>query len=400
MKYRWIARIVALALLMASLTGYAGVAEGFGQTPSTSVKLGRGETCKFDISTIAAAAGQTLKYRSNNTKVATVAADGTITALRKGKATIGVGYDSTLLGVCHVTVVNSPKRVKLSEVSTVLSVGDVKTLATRLSDGSASALTFTSSNEKVATVDGDGNVTAIAGGKATITVKTYNDRTAECAVYVLGGKAPTTLSLNVPVVDIQVGETFKLSPSVDAGSDAFYKYASQNRRIATVNAEGMITGVRRGSTSVAVRTHNGLIQAVEVNVKARLKDVYGSLTNDPATYALYAQKLGLERDEDAPAGTVACRDGELVLSMTSSSCTVAVAAILNPRYCIEGIDTAMTPEVAAAKLIANGWALTGNKTSDGVEQRAFTRAGDETRFIAIATADGATIQGILAQWNW
>lgn len=400
MKYRWIARIVALALLMASLTGYAGVAEGFGQTPSTSVKLGRGETCKFDISTIAAAAGQTLKYRSNNTKVATVAADGTITALRKGKATIGVGYDSTLLGVCHVTVVNSPKRVKLSEVSTVLSVGDVKTLATRLSDGSASALTFTSSNEKVATVDGDGNVTAVAGGKATITVKTYNDRTAECAVYVLGGKAPTTLSLNVPVVDIQVGETFKLSPSVDAGSDAFYKYASQNRRIATVNAEGMITGVRRGSTSVAVRTHNGLIQAVEVNVKARLKDVYGSLTNDPATYALYAQKLGLERDEDAPAGTVACRDGELVLSMTSSSCTVAVAAILNPRYCIEGIDTAMTPEVAAAKLIANGWALTGNKTSDGVEQRAFTRAGDETRFIAIATADGATIQGILAQWNW
>lgn len=400
MKYRWIARIVALALLMASLTGYAGVAEGFGQTPSTSVKLGRGETCKFDISTIAAAAGQTLKYRSNNTKVATVAADGTITALRKGKATIGVGYDSTLLGVCHVTVVNSPKRVKLSEVSTVLSVGDVKTLATRLSDGSASALTFTSSNEKVATVDGDGNVTAIAGGKATITVKTYNDRTAECAVYVLGGKAPTTLSLNVPVVDIQVGETFKLSPSVDAGSDAFYKYASQNRRIATVNAEGMITGVRRGSTSVAVRTHNGLIQAVEVNVKARLKDVYGSLTNDPATYALYAQKLGLERDEDAPAGTVACRDGELVLSMTSSSCTVAVAAILNPRYCIEGIDTAMTPEVAAAKLIANGWALTGNKTSDGVEQRAFTRAGDETRFIAIATADGVTIQGILAQWNW
>ena len=400
MKYRWIARIVALALLMASLTGYAGVAEGFGQTPSTSVKLGRGETCKFDISTIAAAAGQTLKYRSNNTKVATVAADGTITALRKGKATIGVGYDSTLLGVCHVTVVNSPKRVKLSEVSTVLSVGDVKTLATRLSDGSASALTFTSSNEKVATVDGDGNVTAIAGGKATITVKTYNDRTAECAVYLLGGKAPTTLSLNVPVVDIQVGETFKLSPSVDAGSDAFYKYASQNRRIATVNAEGMITGVRRGSTSVAVRTHNGLIQAVEVNVKARLKDVYGSLTNDPATYALYAQKLGLERDEDAPAGTVACRDGELVLSMTSSRCTVAVAAILNPRYCIEGIDTAMTPEVAAAKLIANGWALTGNKTSDGVEQRAFTRAGDETRFIAIATADGATIQGILAQWNW
>ena len=210
----------------------------------------------------------------------------------------------------------------------------------------------------------------------------------------------TTLSLNVPVVDIQVGETFKLSPSVDEGSDAFYRYASQNRKIATVNAEGVITGVRKGSTSVAVKTHNGLIQAVEVNVKARLKDVYASLTNDPATYAMYAQKLGLERETDAPAGAVVCQDGELALSMTQSSCAVALNRVASPRYCIEGIDVNMTPENAAAKLIANGWALTGTKASDGVEQRAFTRAGDETRFIAIATPDGTTIQGIIAQWNW
>ncbi len=399
MKYRWIARIVALALLMASVTGFA-VAEGFGQVPSTSVKLGRGETCRFDTSAILAGAGQALKYKSNNPKVAVVDADGTITALRKGKATIGVGYDSTLLGVCRVTVVNSPKRVKLSESSAVLSVGDVKPLATRLSDGSASALTFTSSNEKVATVDGEGNVTAVAGGKATITVRTYNDKTAECAVYVLGGKAPTTLSLNAPVVDIQVGETFRLSPSVDEGSDAFYKFASQSRKIATVSDEGVITGMRRGTTSVAVKTHNGLIQAVEVNVKARLKDAYNCLTNDPATFTQYAGKLGLVRQDDAPSGSVVCRDDELALTMTASGCTVAVTAAAKPRYCIAGIDVAMTPESAAAKLIANGWALTDTRSSDGVERRAFTKADDPARAIAIATADGQSIQAVMAQWNW
>ena len=58
------------------------------------------------------------------------------------------------------------------------------------------------------------------------------------------------------------------------------------------------------------------------------------------------------------------------------------------------------PEVAAAKLIANGWALTGTKASDGVEQRAFTKGGDTSRYIAIATVDGTTIQGLLAQWTW
>ena len=86
--------------------------------------------------------------------------------------------------------------------------------------------------------------------------------------------------------------------------------------------------------------------------------------------------------------------------MTANSCAVALNAVANPGYCIQGIDVTMTPENAAAKLIANGWALTGTKAADGVEQRAFTKGGDSDRFIAIATADGTSIQSILAQWTW
>lgn len=400
MKYRWVARILALALLTACVTGFAGLAEGFGQTPSTSLKLGRGETCKFDTSAILASEGQILKYKTNNPKVAVVDADGMITGLRKGQATVAVGYDSTLLGVCKVTVVAAPKRVTLSEKSAVLSVGDVKALDAKLTSGSASVLTYTSSNETVATVDAEGNVTALSGGKATITVQTFNEKTAECTIYVLGGKAPTTLSLNVPVVEIQVGEIFRLAPSVDEGSDAIYKFASQNRKIAAVSAEGVITGVRKGSTSVAVKTHNGLIQAVEVNVKAKLKDVLKCLTNDPATFLQFARKLNLTRQGDASAGTVVYHDSELALTMTASSCTAAIVTTAKPRYCIAGIDVTMTPENAAAKLLANGWALTATKSSDGVEQRAFTKTDAPAFTIAIATADGTTIQGIMAQWNW
>ncbi len=402
MKYRWIARMLVLALALASVVGIAGVtvAESFGQTPSTSVTLGKGETWKADTTFILATEGLVLKYKSDNPKVAVVGDDGVVTALRPGKANIGIGYDQTLLGVCKVTVIAAPKRIRLSESKAVLSVGDVKVLTAELSKRSASAVTFSSSNEKVATVDAEGCVTAVAGGKATITAKTFNDKTAECDIYVLGGKAPTTLSLNVPEVDIQVGETFKLAPSVDEGSDAFYRYASQDKKIARVDAEGVITGMRKGSTSVAVKTHNGLIQAVTVNVKPRLREVYGCLTNDPATFTQYARKLSLERQDDAPAGSVICQNGEIALSMTANSCAVALNAVANPRYCIQGIDVSMKPENAAAKLIANGWALTGTKATDGVEQRAFTRAGDSSHFIAIATADGTTIQGILAQWTW
>ena len=95
-----------------------------------------------------------------------------------------------------------------------------------------------------------------------------------------------------------------------------------------------------------------------------------------------------------------CQDGELALTMTASSCAAAVVNVPKPRYCIAGIDVGMTPENAAAKLIANGWALTATKSADGVEQRAFTKVDAPAFTIAIATADGATIQGILARWTW
>ena len=396
MKRNIIAVFLALALLLASLTASA---EGFGKAPTVNIKLGVGESYAIDTAAILTV-GAVLQYKTSNPRVVSVSAEGVITALRRGKATVAIGYDNTLLGLCKVNVVKAPGRVAISDANAVLSVGDTKQLSAKLPRGTASALVYESSNPAVATVDETGLVTALTGGRTTVSVKTFNDKVAECAVYVLGGKAPTTLSLNAASIDIQVGETFQLAASVDEGSDAFYKYASQNRKIARVDGHGLITGVRKGATSVAVRTHNGLIQAVTVNVKPRLRDVYGCLTDVPATFLEYARKLKLERDEDGGEDGVVYSNGELTMIMTAHSCQVALAKASSARYCVLGVDTAMTPEAAAAKLIAKGWALTGVRTSDGVEQRAFTLGGDASRYVAIATVDGTTIQGLTAQWSW
>jgi len=80
MRRYWIA-LLALALLAMSLTG-AAVAEGFDATPTSSVKLGVGETWKIDTSTLLVAEGQTLKFKTSDKKVAVVSAQGEITAMR------------------------------------------------------------------------------------------------------------------------------------------------------------------------------------------------------------------------------------------------------------------------------------------------------------------------------
>lgn len=400
MKRNWIIRVLVLALLVAALSGFAAGAEGFDGTPTVNVTLGRGESYKVDTSSILTTGAQALRFKSLDEEIATVSADGVITARKKGSVAVGVGYDRTLLGLCKVTVTAAPKRVRLSEDMLVLSVGDTRTLRARITKGSASALSFSSANAAVAKVDAGGVVTALSGGKTTVTVRTYNGKTARCDVYVLGGRAPTALTLNVSDLTIQVGESFRLEASVDAGSDALYKYASMNRKVAKVSGDGIVTGVRTGSTVVAVQTHNGLTQTVNVAVKPKLKDLYGCLTNDSRTYLQAARKLKLTRDAASAAGSVIGRNGEVTLTLTADSCEVALSAVANPRYCVQGVDVSMTPQSAAAKLIAGGWAQTAGQNGDGLERRVFVKGGDTPHTITIATADGETISGISARWEW
>lgn len=397
MRKSWLAGALIVALLLAGMA----LAESFGATPEMNVALGRGESLKLDTSSILVSGGKALKFLSSDAEIASVDGNGVVTGHKRGGCSVGVGYDNTLLGVYRVSVTAAPKRVRLSEDMAILSVGDTLTLKAALNKDSASALAFTSGKPSVAKVDAAGVVTALSAGKATVTVSTYNGKTDSCDIYVLGGKAPSTLSLNVSSLVLQKGESFRLEAAVDPGSDAFYRYASMNKKIAQVSDEGVITGIRAGSTVVAVRTHNGLTQTVSVTVKSKLKDVYGCLTKDPKTFVEIARKLKLVRDTSvSQSDGVVGRNGELTLAMSKKGCQVALSAVDDPRFCVQGVDVSMTPEAAAAKLLAGGWALTASKNSDGVEQRVFTKGGDTTHRIIIATGNGVLISGIAAQWEW
>lgn len=400
MKRRSIALVLALALLTALLP-VACLSEA-DETPAVSLKLGLGETYKIDASLIAGAEGHSLIYKSSNDKYVAVSADGTITAKKRGKTVrIGVGYDNTLLALYKVSVQGAPKSVKLSQKNAALSVGDTLILTASLPKKTASAITYSTANAGVATVDDEGVVTAVGGGKTTITATTFNNRSASCTVYVLAGKAPTQLSLNVSSVSIQPGEEFKLTPSVDEGSDAFYRFSSMNRKIATVSSDGVIRGVKKGATDVTVVTHNGLSQTVSVNVTSRRIDVYGALTKDPETFVRNARKLKLEKDAvSSDESAVAYYNSEMAMVMNANSCRIALNATMTPRYCVQGVDTSMTPEEAVAKLVADGWSLTQTKTSDGVEQRTFTRGDDASHSVTLATADNTSLRGIACALVW
>ena len=78
--------------------------------------------------------------------------------------------------------------VTLNKQETTLVKGTSETLKATINPSDTTdskALTWTTSNNRVATVDGNGKVTGVSEGNATITVRTSNGKTASCKVIVI-----------------------------------------------------------------------------------------------------------------------------------------------------------------------------------------------------------------------
>mgnify|MGYP002563493654 FL=1 len=119
--------------------------------------------------------------------VASVDASGLVTALAPGKAVIHAYTTQGETLTCTVTVTSEIGKVTLdADVLLLHSVGSQQDLipTVAVQEPSAVALQWTSSDPSVAVVDASGTVTAVADGKAIVTVRTPEGRSADCTVYV------------------------------------------------------------------------------------------------------------------------------------------------------------------------------------------------------------------------
>ena len=127
------------------------------------------------------------RWSSSAPVVASVDASGLVTALAPGKAVISAYTTQGETLTCTVAVTSEIGKVTLdADVLLLHSIGSQQDLipTVAVQEPSAVALQWTSSDPSVAVVDADGTVTAVADGKAIVTVRTPEGRSAGCAVYV------------------------------------------------------------------------------------------------------------------------------------------------------------------------------------------------------------------------
>lgn len=129
-----------------------------------------------------------ITWTSTNSSVASVSADGVVTANSTGTTTIRVKTaDGGKTATCTVTVNPvSVESVSLSKSTLSIYEDETATLvATVLPSNASTTISWSSSNPDVATVSNNGVVTAVSEGTTTITARTTNgDKIATCTVTV------------------------------------------------------------------------------------------------------------------------------------------------------------------------------------------------------------------------
>ena len=171
------------------------------------------------------ATNKNVTWNSDDTGVATVDATGKVTAVSAGTATITVTtVDQSKTATCEVTVAAATvpvSGVSLNKDSLALGVGDTETLTATVAPDNATnkAVTWTSSDTSVATVDAAGKVTAVGAGTATITVTTQDgNHTAACTVTVRPDVPPANPNYRITVEATQGGTVTADPTAAKAGA--------------------------------------------------------------------------------------------------------------------------------------------------------------------------------------
>ena len=228
----------------------------------TSCTLGLKES--FSGLAVSGASGVT--WSTSDKKIVKVdASTGVIKGVKKGTATVtATAADGNSVSV-KVTVVKAPKKIKFSAKKLNMSAGGMSVpLTVKLTAGSASAgITYTSSNEKVVTVDSNGLATSHTTGSAVITATTYNKKKATLKVNVYA--APTRVEMpETYALAVDQRSTLGIQPWADgtptvAGLTFTVSSNSPNPDCVTVDsANGVVVGVKKGTAYITAVTHNGL----------------------------------------------------------------------------------------------------------------------------------------------
>jgi uncharacterized protein YjdB len=202
--------------------------------------------------------GAQVHWTTQNPGIATVSQLGFVTAVQPGKTQVAASK-SGKSAVVQVTVSALPAAlVRVTPPSSNILVGSTAQLAGEVLDTGGGLLhgytiAWTSNSAAVATVSANGVVTGVSQGNVVITARAAG--LSGTAVVSVRPVPVATVNVAPTTGSVQVGQTLQLTVSLlDAAGNILtgrpISWSSANTATATVNAGGLVRGVKRGTTTI------------------------------------------------------------------------------------------------------------------------------------------------------
>jgi uncharacterized protein YjdB len=194
------------------------------------------------------ATNKAVTWESTAPAIATVDANGKVTAVSVGVATItATASDGSKTATCEVAVTQPVSSITLSDETLALMIGQETTLTATVAPDNASnkTINWASSAQAVATVV-DGKVVAISAGSATITA-TAADGSGVSATCIVTVTAPSITSVTVAptTAAVRQGETQQFTAEVvkvgEILTTVAWSIAGQAKDATSIDAGGMLT---------------------------------------------------------------------------------------------------------------------------------------------------------------
>ena len=214
---------------------------------------------------------QSIKWSSENKKIATVNKNGKVTGKKGGTTKIIATAKDGTKATCKVTVAT----VKLNASSMPLQVG-TSTKALKVASKTVKkdkVKAWKSSDSSIASVSKSGKVTAKKTGKATLTVTMKSGAKATCKVTVQNEKVTTKkLTLSKKKATLTVKQSVKLGVKRNPiSAKEKITWSSSNKKVATVSKSGKVTAKRAGKATITAKTSNGKKATCKITVKKATK---------------------------------------------------------------------------------------------------------------------------------
>jgi uncharacterized protein YjdB len=261
----------------------ASVAVGGSTQLSASVRDGSGAELQ----------GRLVGWTSSDESIAVVSSAGRVSGLKAGTVTITASSEGKS-GTATVTVTAAPvASVTVTPPTASVVTGQTTTLQAQTLDANGAvltgrAVTWSSSNNGVATVSQTGVVTGVAPGNATITA-TSEGKSATAAITVTAVPV-ASVTVAPGSLPLQTGQTGTLTATVrDAANnvltDRAIAWTSSNNDVATVAPNGTVTAVAVGTATITA-TSEGKTGTATVTVTAPPPAAVASVSVSPPTVSL------------------------------------------------------------------------------------------------------------------